>query len=277
MACRKTHREAYRLACRRRQRIAHDVTGCKKTAARYATRKHVASALRYAHTHAIVSVMILLSPVPSAFRRIADGKTSMNTQLPPICCLCGSAHHDCQRNLISIGRMWYATRVSACEHVAKREEHKQETTMITARQLVRYIVARCDADGTPVNETQLQRMLYVLQVTFVRASGGRLLFPDEFDACPCGPIITSVHAEYVHEGSRPIYVHDAITPDDIGLDSHTAAFVDDGIMTLCSMYPRDLVRITQGNGSPWSVVYEHDGMRRIGNDVLIRTVLRDQA
>ena len=148
--------------------------------------------------------------------------------------------------------------------------------MITARQLARYIVARCDADGTPVNETQLQRMLYVLQVTFVRASGGSLLFPDEFDAYPCGPMITSVHVEYVQEGSRPIYAHDAITSDDIGLDSHTAAFVDDGIMTLCNMYPCDLVRITQGNGSPWSsAVYKHDGMKRIGNDTLIRMALRD--
>lgn len=151
-----------------------------------------------------------------------------------------------------------------------------KTSMTTARQLARYIVARCDADGTPVNEMQLQRMLYVLQITFVRASGGRLLFTDEFDACPCGPIITSVHAEYVQEGSRPIYAHDAITSDDIGLDSHTAAFVDDGIRRLRNMYPRDLVRITHGNGSPWSAAYEHDGMRHIGNDVLIRTALRDQ-
>lgn len=149
--------------------------------------------------------------------------------------------------------------------------------MITARQLARYIVARCDADGAPVNETQLQRMLYVLQVTFARASGGRLLFPDEFDAYPCGPMVTSVHAEYVHEGSRPIYAHDTITPDNIGLDSHTAAFVDDGIRALRGMYPRDLVCITQGNESPWSVAYEHDGMRRIGNDTLIRAALRDQA
>lgn len=205
----------------------------------------------------------------------------MNAQLPPMCCLCGSARHDCQRNLVAIGRMWYAasrigmrTRRKARGTQAGDEAN---TTMITARQLAHYIVARCDADGTPVSETQLQRMLYVLQVTFVRASGGMLLFPDEFDAYPCGPMITSVHAEYVHEGSRPIYAHDAITPDEIGLDSYTAAFVDDGIRTLRSMYPRDLVRITQGNGSPWSAVDEHDGMRRIENDMLIRMALRAQA
>lgn len=152
-----------------------------------------------------------------------------------------------------------------------------KTDMTTARQLAHYIVARCDADGTPVNEMQLQRMLYMLQVTFIRASGGMLLFTDEFDAYPCGPMITSMHAEYVQKGSRPIYAYDAITPDEIGLDSHTTAFVDDGIRTLRSMYPRDLVHITQGNGSPWSAVNEHDGMRRIGNDELIRTALRDQA
>ena len=151
-----------------------------------------------------------------------------------------------------------------------------KTDMTTARQLAHYIVARCDADGTPVNEMQLQRMLYMLQVTFIRASGGMLLFTDEFDAYPCGPIIASVHAEYVQEGSRPIYAHDAITSDDIGLDSHVAAFVDDGIRRLRNMYPRDLVRITQGNGSPWSAAYEHEGMRHIGNDALIRTALRDQ-
>lgn len=151
-----------------------------------------------------------------------------------------------------------------------------KTSMTTARQLAHYIVARCDADGTPVNEMQLQRMLYMLQVTFIRASGGMLLFTDEFDAYPCGPIIASVHAEYVQEGSRPIYAHDAITSDDIGLDSHVAAFVDDGIRRLRNMYPRDLVRITQGNGSPWSAAYEHEGMRHIGNDALIRTALRDQ-
>lgn len=147
--------------------------------------------------------------------------------------------------------------------------------MTTARQLARYIVARSDADGMPVNETRLQQMLYVLQGTFIRASGGNLLFPDEFDARPCGPIVQSVHAEYVQNGSRPIYTHDTITPDDIGLDPHTAALIDDGIRTLRGMYPRDLARITQGNGTPWSAASKHDSMGHIGNDELIRAALRE--
>lgn len=149
------------------------------------------------------------------------------------------------------------------------------TAMTTARQLARYIVARSDADRMPVNEMQLQRMLYALQVTFIRASGGMLLFPDEFDARPCGPIVQSVHAEYVQNGSRPIYAHDTITPDYIGLDPHITAFIDDGVRTLCSMYPRDLVHITQGNGTPWSTAYEHGSMGHIGNDELIRAALCD--
>lgn len=150
------------------------------------------------------------------------------------------------------------------------------TTMITARQLARYIVARSDTDGAPVNETQLQRTLYVLQVAFIRASRGRLLFPDEFDVRPCcGPIVQSVHEEYVQNGSRPIYAHETSTPDDIGLDPHAAAFIDDGIRTLRGMYPRDLVRITQGNGTPWSTAYKHGSMGHIGNDELIRIALCD--
>lgn len=149
------------------------------------------------------------------------------------------------------------------------------TTTTTARQLARYIVARSDADGMPVNETRLQRMLYALQVTFIRASGGRLLFPNEFDARPCVPIVQSVHEEYVQNGSRPIYAHETITPDDIGLDPHAAAFIDDGIRTLRGMYPRDLVRITQGNGTPWSTAYKHGSTRHIGNDELIRAALCD--
>lgn len=154
-------------------------------------------------------------------------------------------------------------------------KRSMRTTTTTARQLARYIVARSDADGMPVNETRLQRMLYVLQVTFIRASGGTLLFPDEFDARPCGPIVPSVHEEYVQNGSRPIYAHDAIMPDDIGVDSHAAAFIDDGIRTLRGMYPRDFVRITQGNGTPWSTAYKHGSMGHIGNDELIRAALRE--
>ena len=70
--------------------------------------------------------------------------------------------------------------------------------------LARYIVGKYAEEGRPVTNLHLQKMLFFAQASYCRASKGDLLFDDEFEAWPYGPVIPSVYDEYSVCGARPI-------------------------------------------------------------------------
>ena len=127
--------------------------------------------------------------------------------------------------------------------------------MIYAKQLAHYIVDKCTKDNHPVSNLQLQKIMYFLQSVFCRATRGSLLFQEEFEAWPYGPVLSDIYEEYSEFGGRVIEHEYDSCETSLDVSSEVGAFLDDGIKALRRKYPWDLVRLSHTEGSPWAKVY----------------------
>lgn len=152
--------------------------------------------------------------------------------------------------------------------------------LYTATELSRYVVGKCARDEKPVSNLQLQKMLYFLQSVYCRATKGSLLFPDEFEAWPYGPVIASVYKEFSKYGGDVIDEYREIKTLDFGnaTDSGNAAknFLDAGIEELREKSPWELVRTSHAPNSPWAKVYKGgDGYKdTIPNSLIIEAATK---
>lgn len=144
--------------------------------------------------------------------------------------------------------------------------------MITAQNLSHYIIDMCTRDNKPVSNLQLQKMLYFIQTAYCKATNGDLLFSDEFQAWPYGPVISSVYEEYSYFGGRVIEKqYNDISNIFSSISAAVKDFVDDAIRTLRDKYPWDLVQLSHAKGSPWSLTYnEGEGHKAPISNNLIR-------
>lgn len=74
--------------------------------------------------------------------------------------------------------------------------------MQSASELSRYIVDKCIADGNPVTNMQLQKILYYIQKEFLK--NGSQAFPDSIEAWAWGAVIPNVYYDFCGFGSMPI-------------------------------------------------------------------------
>lgn len=121
-----------------------------------------------------------------------------------------------------------------------------------AKDVAHYIVDKCTREEDPVSNLQLQKIMYFLQVAYSKVTG-TLLFAEEFEAWPYGPVLRDVYHEYSMYGGTAIQKRydllDLFSPE-------IKRFVDDGIVSLRKKYPWDLVKIAHADGSPWSTVWQ---------------------
>ena len=75
--------------------------------------------------------------------------------------------------------------------------------MTTAADVARYFICLGHQRGTPINNAQLQRLLYYVQAWHL-AERDRPLFPDKFQAWIYGPAIPHVYWMYDAHGWQPI-------------------------------------------------------------------------
>ncbi len=145
---------------------------------------------------------------------------------------------------------------------------KSAETPYRARQIARYVIDRCYKDQKPISNLQLQKMLYFLQIVFARVSGD-LLFPDQFEAWPYGPVIRDIYIEFSNYGGAPIRV--AFNGSSAQIVPVHREFINEGIALLREKSPWELVRISHAKGSPWDEVYnvrnEHKGI--IPNELIL--------
>lgn len=150
--------------------------------------------------------------------------------------------------------------------------------MVLARDLSHYIVDKCTRDNSPVSNLQLQKILYFIQSVYCRNRDGKLLFEENFEAWPYGPVISSVYNEFSSFGGRVIEMTFSLGSSMSNLDSAELRFIDEGIVELRRMYPWDLVRIAHSPSSPWAKVYR-DGAgykEKIPNSLIIEFATRNQ-
>ena len=90
-------------------------------------------------------------------------------------------------------------------------------TEYSAMEIAEYAVSRRYRHDTPISNLQLQKILYFLQVIHASETG-ELLFADQFEAWPYGPVIRDVYVEFSDCGGFPIKrefdteINDSIRP-----------------------------------------------------------------
>lgn len=121
--------------------------------------------------------------------------------------------------------------------------------MYTAVDLSKYIVNKCIADGCPISNLQLQKILYYIQKDFL--SIGAVAFTDDIEAWPFGPVVASVYYHYCHFGGTPISISEL--PFEVRAeDKNRIDYITERKRTL---YPWDMVKETHKAGGAWDRVY----------------------
>lgn len=126
--------------------------------------------------------------------------------------------------------------------------------------LARYIVQKCYQDGHPISNLQLQKILYFLQIMYGKSTQGKeLLFENEFEAWPYGPVIPAVYDEFSRYGGSVI---EATFDQSAPCSPEVMAFVDQAIVFLREKTPWELVEISHAEGSPWDLTYRKGAGRK---------------
>lgn len=129
--------------------------------------------------------------------------------------------------------------------------------MYKASLLAKYIVDKCTNDGRPITNLQLQKILYFIQLNFIRILN-KLAFEDDMEAWQHGPVVPEVYGEYSYCGGTPIYQTYAGIKEKINIGNEKD-IIDAVVEMARDMDPWDLVKISHKEGTPWSQVYH--GMR----------------
>lgn len=111
--------------------------------------------------------------------------------------------------------------------------------MYSAAEFADYIVDKCITDGFPINNINLQKVLYCIQRTYLKKHD--LAFPEDIEMRMFGPMIPDVWYKYCSFGSNSILTR---KNNDTKLDSDTIKIIDPIIES-----KRNLL--------PWEKVYSH--------------------
>lgn len=143
-------------------------------------------------------------------------------------------------------------------------------TRYSAMDIAKYVVDRRYKCGKPISNLQLQKILYFLQLIFARETR-TLLFPEEFEAWPYGPVIRAVYIEFSGCGGYPIRREFSVD-----IDKRLCLFLDAGVDLLAEKSPWDLVRISHADKSPWDIVYNEHGAHKglIPNEMIMDCALK---
>lgn len=139
-------------------------------------------------------------------------------------------------------------------------------TEYSAMEIAEYAVNRRYRLDMPISNLQLQKILYFLQVIYASKTD-KLLFADQFEAWPYGPVIRDVYVEFSDCGGFPIkrafYVE---------IEEPLRSFLDAGVDTLAGKSPWELVSVSHAEGSPWDVIYNQKGLHKgvIPNELIIQ-------
>ena len=128
--------------------------------------------------------------------------------------------------------------------------------MIDVMDLALYIVNKCMNEGCPVTNLQLQKILYYIQVEFLKKKGV-LIFEDSIEAWKFGPVIPRVYFAYSHFGAMPIYCDSNSAIDNISI--HDKALIDSVTNSKKDLPPWALVTDTHMPGKAWSRAYTQNG------------------
>lgn len=139
--------------------------------------------------------------------------------------------------------------------------------MYVALDLSKYIISKCVRDGHPISNLQLQKILYYIQVYFLKHDN--IAFPDAIEAWQFGPVVPNVYYYYCGYGAMPITsMHERIT---IGARDKT--IIDEIVENKRGLDPWKLVEETHRKNGAWDQIYKNGaGNRNVIPTELIKAV-----
>ncbi len=119
----------------------------------------------------------------------------------------------------------------------------------SAYEIAKYVVTKCTEDNSPISNLQLQKILYFLQIEFLR-NRGEQLFVDDFEAWQFGPVVPDVYYKFCGFGAMKIHMN-----YDTDIEEQVKLFINPIIAEKRKLNPWDLVDDTHQEGKAWSEIY----------------------
>lgn len=122
--------------------------------------------------------------------------------------------------------------------------------MYTAVDLSKYIVNKCIADSHPISNLQLQKILYYIQVEFLRR--GQPAFRDPIEAWQFGPVVPNAYYYFCGFGAMRITECYNGAAQPLGEDKN---IIDEIVLEKSAMNPWQVVADTHKPGGAWDRIY----------------------
>lgn len=128
-----------------------------------------------------------------------------------------------------------------------------------ANDIAKYVITTCTRKNDPISDLQLQKILYYIQLNFVKYLGYRA-FNNEIQAWAFGPVVPDVYENYKMYGSAAIR---QIFCGTEYLFTDKERVIADRVINACTLLtPWELVDKSHCKGGPWDRVYK-DGYKEI--------------
>jgi uncharacterized phage-associated protein len=182
--------------------------------------------------------------------------------------LCQMLHNICAKYELGSGCDLFYVEDSALEkafeteyEIKKMKGDKKYLDIKEALTLSKYIINKCTIDNCPITNLTLQKILYCIQLYFLKNKGA-CLFKDDIEAWIFGPVVPVVYYHFCGFGSMPLKV----TYDECFVfNPDTLLIVDKIIEEKRKLKPWDLVKNIQSEGKAWDKTYN----KGVGNKTVI--------
>lgn len=124
--------------------------------------------------------------------------------------------------------------------------------MYRAMQIAHYIIDLCNQIERPVSNLEIQKILYFLQVYYMRHHNGEVLFSDDICAWTYGPVIPEVY--YTYNGYGGSVIRNSYDVSDVSENIRNE--LRDVIIRLEGRGPWNLVDMSHKENGPWDRVYK---------------------
>lgn len=124
--------------------------------------------------------------------------------------------------------------------------------MRKAKSVANYVIAYGMKIGHPVNNLQLQKILYYIQVHFLKKKGIPF-FKDEIEAWQFGPVIPTVYYQYAAWGPAPITM---FKTQKIDLEQEEKKDLEQIVKGKAVLSLLEIVADTHKKGKAWDLYYK---------------------
>ena len=130
--------------------------------------------------------------------------------------------------------------------------------MYSVVDLSKYIVNKCVEDGRPISNLQLQKILYSIQIEYLREDSR--IFTEQFEAWQFGPVVPESYYYFCASGGMPI----TRRFDQVLVDPGDKSICDPIIEQKRTIAPWKLVADTHREDGAWKAVFgEGEGNRSV--------------